>query len=62
MSVAAPLSHGEFSGHAAGLVLNHIRHEIRAELDVGASVASHVVVIGGGEEGEDLHDMEDFYL
>lgn len=49
-----PLSDAELSGHAAGLVLNHIRHKIWAQLYVCASVAAHIVVVGCGEQSEDL--------
>lgn len=49
-----PLSHAELSGHAVGLVLNHIRHKVWAQFDIGPPVASHIVIIGGREEGEDL--------
>lgn len=49
-----PLSHAELSGHAVGLVLNHIRHKVWAQSDIGPPVASHIVIIGGREEGEDL--------
>lgn len=49
-----PLSDAELSGHAAGLVLNHIRHKVWAQLYVGPSVAAHIVVVGGGKQGEDL--------
>lgn len=48
------MSDAELSGHAAGLVLNHVRHEVWAQLHVGPSVAAHVVVVGGGEQSEDL--------
>lgn len=56
---SVPLSDAELSGHAAGLVLNHIRHKVWAQLHVGASVAAHIVVVGGGEQGEDLRGEGD---
>lgn len=50
------MSHGELSDHAAGQVLNHVRHKVGTQLDVGAPVAPHVVVIGRREESEDLNE------
>lgn len=49
-----PLPDAELSGHAAGLVLNHIRHEVWAQLYVCPSVAAHIVVVGCREQSEDL--------
>lgn len=57
-----PLSHAELSGHAVGLVLNHIRHKVWTQFDIGPPVASHVVIIGGREEGEDLMKHDSFQL
>ena len=57
-----PLSHAELSGHAVGLVLNHIRHEVWTQFDIGPPVASHIIVIGGREEGEDLTKQDRFHL
>lgn len=56
--LVVPLSHAELSGHAVGLVLDHVRHKVWTQFDVGPPVASHIVIIGGREEGEDLmkHD------
>lgn len=54
LAVFVPLSHVELSCHAVGLVLNHIRHEVWTQLYIGSPVASHVVIIGGREQGEDL--------
>lgn len=47
--MVVPLSHAELSGHAAGLVLNHIRHEVWTHDDIGSPVASHIIIIGGRE-------------
>lgn len=47
--MVVPLSHAELSGHAAGLVLNHIRHEVWTHYDIGSPVASHIIIIGGRE-------------
>lgn len=57
-----PLSHGELSGHAAGLVLNHIRHKVWTQLYIGPPVTSHIVVIGGREQSEDLREMKEKVL
>lgn len=57
-----PLSHAELSGHAVGLVLNHIRHKVWSQFDIGPPVASHVIIIGGREEGEDLMKHGSFQL
>ena len=54
-----PLSNSELPGHTGGLVLNHIRHKVWTQLHVGAPVASHVVVVGGREQSQDLRDMKE---
>lgn len=57
---AVPLSDAELSGHAVGLVLNHIRHKVWTQSDIGPSVASHIIIIRGREEGEDLKEHHSF--
>lgn len=52
--LVVPLSHSELSRHAAGLILNQIRHKVRAQLHVSPPIAPHVIVIGGREQSEDL--------
>lgn len=60
--LVVPLSHAELSGHAVGLVLNHIRHKVWTQFDIGPPVASHIIIIGGREEGEDLMKHNSFQL
>ena len=54
-----PLSHSELSDHAAGLVLNQIRHKVWTQLHVSPPVASHIIVIRGREQSEDLRQMRE---
>lgn len=57
--VFVPLPDAELSGHAIGLILNHIRHKVWTQLHVGPSVAAHIVVVGGREQSEDLSGGDD---
>lgn len=57
--VFVPLSDAELSGHAVGLILNHIRHKVWTQLHVGPSVAAHIVVVGGREQSQDLSGGDD---
>lgn len=57
--VFVPLPDAELSGHAVGLILNHIRHKVWTQLHVGPSVAAHIVVVGGREQSEDLSGGDD---
>lgn len=59
--VFVPLSDAELSGHAVGLILNHIRHKVWTQLHVGPSVAAHIIVVGGREQSEDLSGGDDSF-
>lgn len=44
---SVPLPQRELSARLAGLILNKVRHQVMAHPNVGASVAAHLVVVGG---------------
>lgn len=54
----APLRQREFPGGAADLVLVKAGHQLAVHFDVGAAVASLFVVVGGGENSDDLQERE----